>query len=264
MGKVEKVIVLSVLFVIALILVVSVTVDDPLDKTKVADVGGKPAPAVAQAQVQPAGPAVLSTQVQPTAGAALADPGKAVQPAPAAPSVAPAPSATSPAASGLPSGTLLKRSDGLTDSMMPNMKLYTWKEGDNWRRLANDYYGDWRCAEVLKRNNEGRMDVQPGETVFVPVFADDRAYSAAPAPEPAKDDTAAQSGKKKSDKGAVAAKAEPKSGGKLHVVKAGESLWKIAKAELGDGNRWKEIYEANREVLSSPEAIQKGMRLRIP
>ena len=64
---------------------------------------------------------------------------------------------------------------------------------------------------------------------------------------------------------AAAPKGDAKiSGKKLHVVASGESLWKIAKSELGDGNRWKEIYDANRDVLDKPESIRKGMRLRIP
>jgi len=54
MGKVEKVIVLSVLFLVALILVVTVTVDDPLDKTNVVEAGGKKAaPLVARGPAAP-------------------------------------------------------------------------------------------------------------------------------------------------------------------------------------------------------------------
>jgi nucleoid-associated protein YgaU len=41
-------------------------------------------------------------------------------------------------------------------------------------------------------------------------------------------------------------------------------LWKIAKLELGDGGRWNEIFEANRDVLSKPEAVHTGLKLRIP
>ena len=47
MGKVEKVIVLGVLALIVGILVVSLTLDDPLKKDKVAMAGGNPAPAPA-------------------------------------------------------------------------------------------------------------------------------------------------------------------------------------------------------------------------
>jgi len=167
----------------------------------------------------------------------------------------------------LPPGALLKQLDGLQDSWFPDLKLYTWKEGDSWRGIADTYYGDWQRLDVLKRHNEGRMDVQPGETVFVPVFAGERPTAAA---EPAgamvaKDAAPTNSVAKSGKKGASEPKTEAKaSGKKMHVVTNGESLWKIAKAELGDGNRWKEIYEANRDLLDKPESIKKGMRLRIP
>jgi nucleoid-associated protein YgaU len=60
-------------------------------------------------------------------------------------------------------------------------------------------------------------------------------------------------------------KASDATGGpRVHVVQDGESLWKIAKLELGDGGRWNEIYEANRDVLSKPEAVHVGLKLRIP
>ena len=54
------------------------------------------------------------------------------------------------------------------------------------------------------------------------------------------------------------------SGARTHVVKEGESLWKIAKQELGSGARWNEIYEANRDVLPNPEALHTGQKLRVP
>ena len=283
MGKVEKVIVLSVLFLVALILVVTVTVDDPLDKTNVVEAGKqKAASLVAQGPAAPATNAapLLNTSVAPltqpttpvSAGAGT-PPGAMLpvgQPATALtvvqPPVAPVAAPVAVAAT-LPPGALLKKLDGLQDSWFPDLKLYTWKEGDTWRGLANTYYGDWQRLDVLKRHNEGRMDVQPGETVFVPVFAAERPMvAAAPAVATAAQgsapkEAAAKSGKR--GKSASATAAQP-SGKKMHVATNGESLWKIAKAELGDGNRWKEIYEANRDLLDKPESIKKGMRLRIP
>lgn len=47
-----------------------------------------------------------------------------------------------------------------------------------------------------------------------------------------------------------------------HAVLAGESLWSIAQAELGDGKRWREIAALN--GLRSPYKIRVGMRLLLP
>ena len=49
-----------------------------------------------------------------------------------------------------------------------------------------------------------------------------------------------------------------------HVVQPGEGLWQIAERYYGDGNKYVEIYEANRDVMRSIEDIRVGMRLRIP
>ena len=51
---------------------------------------------------------------------------------------------------------------------------------------------------------------------------------------------------------------------KIYVVKSGDSLSKIAKAEYGDAQAWKAIYEANRDILKDPDKIFPGQKLKIP
>jgi len=53
-------------------------------------------------------------------------------------------------------------------------------------------------------------------------------------------------------------------GGNSYTVKAGDSLWKIAKAELGSGTEWTRIYEANKAVIKNPNFIRVGQELTIP
>lgn len=55
-----------------------------------------------------------------------------------------------------------------------------------------------------------------------------------------------------------------KVGGSTYTVKSGDSLSKIAKNELGDGNAWKKIFEANRDVLDDPDKIFPGQTLKLP
>jgi len=51
---------------------------------------------------------------------------------------------------------------------------------------------------------------------------------------------------------------------KIYEVVSGDSLSKIAKREYGHANEWKRIYEANRDLLSDPDKIYPGQKLKIP
>jgi nucleoid-associated protein YgaU len=48
------------------------------------------------------------------------------------------------------------------------------------------------------------------------------------------------------------------------TVKAGDSLSKIAKRELGDAEKWHAIYAANRDTIKNPDLIQPGQVLTLP
>lgn len=53
--------------------------------------------------------------------------------------------------------------------------------------------------------------------------------------------------------------------GKVVVVKRGDSLSLVAQRELGDPERWKDLYAANRDVVGpDPNTVYVGMRLRVP
>jgi nucleoid-associated protein YgaU len=49
-----------------------------------------------------------------------------------------------------------------------------------------------------------------------------------------------------------------------YTVVEGDSLSKIAKREYGDGNKWRTIYEANRDLIKDPDLIYPGQSFRIP
>lgn len=50
----------------------------------------------------------------------------------------------------------------------------------------------------------------------------------------------------------------------FHTVEKGDTLSAIAKKTLGDANRYPEIFEANKPMLSHPDKIYPGQVLRIP
>ena len=58
------------------------------------------------------------------------------------------------------------------------------------------------------------------------------------------------------------AESAPKSSS--YTVKSGDCLWNIAKKQLGDGSRWKEIYELNKDKISNPNLIYPNQSLTMP
>jgi LysM repeat protein len=51
---------------------------------------------------------------------------------------------------------------------------------------------------------------------------------------------------------------------RTYTVKAGDTLSKIAKENLGDANAYMDIFNANKDQLSDPDKIKPGQVLKIP
>jgi ABC-type amino acid transport substrate-binding protein len=51
---------------------------------------------------------------------------------------------------------------------------------------------------------------------------------------------------------------------RVYRVKTGDSLSRIAATELGDVNRWREIWEVNRGIVADPNLISAGWEILLP
>jgi nucleoid-associated protein YgaU len=52
---------------------------------------------------------------------------------------------------------------------------------------------------------------------------------------------------------------------KTYTVKSGDTLSDIAQSEMGDANRWPELYAANKDAVGdNPDMIHPGLELKIP
>jgi DNA-binding winged helix-turn-helix (wHTH) protein/LysM repeat protein len=49
-----------------------------------------------------------------------------------------------------------------------------------------------------------------------------------------------------------------------YIVQRGDSLWRIAEQQLGNGFRWKEIHELNKSYIANPDLICAGWTLALP
>ena len=56
--------------------------------------------------------------------------------------------------------------------------------------------------------------------------------------------------------------AAPAGGSRTYIVQRGDTLWSIANRELGDGQRWRDIRDANPTV--DPDNLPVGTELRLP
>ena len=53
-------------------------------------------------------------------------------------------------------------------------------------------------------------------------------------------------------------------GASSYTVESGDTLWKIAERVYGQGAKYEAIFEANRDLLDSPDHILPGQKLVIP
>lgn len=62
----------------------------------------------------------------------------------------------------------------------------------------------------------------------------------------------------------AAATQRPATGPRRHIVRPGDTLYRIAQEMYGNSRRWQDIYEANRNVLPNQSSLRVGMELVIP
>ncbi len=125
-------------------------------------------------------------------------------------------------------------------------KTYTVKAGDNLTRIATRALGDGQRWDEIFAANRNQLDnpasIRVGMVLALPGPA------AAGTPAPALPRTPAPA----------------PAGPRTYTVKSGDTLTRIATRTLGNGQRWDEIFDANRATLDAPESIRVGQELILP
>ena len=120
---------------------------------------------------------------------------------------------------------------------------HTVEQGDNFYSIARDHYGDDRYWTLIRDANP---DANPnrllvGQTLILPPKEEASAQATPTTTTPPTTTPAL-----------------------TYTVGAGDSLTSIARNVLGDGSRWREIYELNRDKLNDPDVLHEGVVLRMP
>ncbi len=139
----------------------------------------------------------------------------------------------------------------------PQFVLHKVKRGENLGDLAKKYLGNRNLhMEIYNANRDDLMnpnDLRIGMTLKIPVPAAPAQPEKPVTPAPVKPEAP------------VAPTTPPEAPAySEYTVKRGESLSSIALDTLGDSERYMEIYNANRDIMKNPDALHKGMVLKIP
>lgn len=139
------------------------------------------------------------------------------------------------------------------------MGLFSFLKGKG-KKLGAAEAAEAPSAEALKKEIEGLgLDAKGVE---IAVEGDKVVLSGAPVDQETKEKVIVAVGNIEG-----IAQVEDKTTGKdptLYTVKEGDTLWKISDKLLGKGQRYMEIFEANKPMLSDPDKIYPGQVLRIP
>lgn len=276
MGNFEKLVVLGVLLVAAVVLAISfnrgsdgVEASDPLSGAHRL-LGEQPLEERAAGELPATGLELKAGEFAPAEAAPslLLNAGDVggVEPefAPASAGLQPAegfaPSALSLEPASDPTRRILTDTTALRPSFLDDLMVYTVVEGDTWSSLAQRFYRDGRYTRNLQRANDDLTVLTPGSDVFVPIYD----FFAAEVEPQVGADLDGLDPTALATPAAVAPASSLKTKVLEYEVKPGDTLSDISLAVFGTATRWKELLEANGDKLRTPESLQVGMKLKIP
>ncbi len=135
--------------------------------------------------------------------------------------------------------------------------------GDTLSAISVQYYGSSRMVDAILNANpdiSSPRSLKVGVAIALPDPGRPSAATAKgarPARQTAKAPAAVAPGTARSP--------SANASDRTHRVQAGDSFYSIARARLGSGARWEEIYRLNRGLVKdNPKALKPGMVLKLP
>lgn len=132
---------------------------------------------------------------------------------------------------------------------------------DTFWTISQKLYGTGAYSQALSQHNRSRVpreaDLRAGDVILAPATAELEKLYPELCPSSASRETA--------ENRSQAVPAPGRSGPRVYVVQPGDTLYDIARRELGKAVRWTELYELNREAIGGRlEDLAPGTQLRLP
>lgn len=129
---------------------------------------------------------------------------------------------------------------------------YTVVYGDNlWKIAEAKYNNGYAWTELVKANNIKNPSVlKVGQKITVPQL-DDKTIAS---------NSVSETANEQIEENSSASNAEVTE----YVVVKNDSLWNIAVKTYGDGYKWVQIRDANKNLISNPNIIHAGNKLVLP
>jgi LysM repeat protein len=152
----------------------------------------------------------------------------------------------------------------------PKVRVYVVKEGDNLGSIAQKLYGPeegnkratvTQIFEANRKTLSSPDEIIVGQKLIIPPLraaAPDRSKIGSVLSDAMFEKVKSIGRKHLSNLGQGSEQSAS------YVVREGDSLWKIAAAQLGSGSRYGEIAKLNGDVLEDEDTVVVGMRLKMP
>jgi len=159
--------------------------------------------------------------------------------------------------------------ENTTESSLPT--IHSVENGETLWSISEKYYGTgYNWVDIKEANNLTNADeINKGQELTIPdvtprIIADAKVTSVTPTEGPTetpKEEPSKPSETPKPEETKEITKESNDQTPETYTVKSGDSLWKIAEANLGDGNKWTEIAKNN--DIKTPSVIRSGQELKL-